>query len=73
MRTSKPVVYDIHHRKAKSRGGNSKPRNLSRVPRHLHVAYHKLFTNMQPDQIAALLNETWVDPDFILIAVRREQ
>jgi len=73
MRTREPVVYDMHHRKARSRGGNSKPRNLSRVPKHLHVAYHILFSNMQPDEIAALLNKTWVDMDYMLVAVRREQ
>ena len=73
MKTRKTVVYDTHHRKAKSRGGNSKPRNLSRVPKNLHVAYHQLFSNMQPDEIAALLTRIWVDPDFILVAVRREQ
>jgi len=73
MRTREPVVYDTHHRKARSRGGNSKTRNLSRVPKNLHVAYHQLFSNMQPDEIAALLTRIWIDPDFILVAVRREQ
>ena len=72
MRTREPVVYDMHHRKSKSRGGNSKPRNLSRVPKNLHVAYHQLFSNMQPDEIAALLNETWIDMDYMLVAVRRK-
>jgi len=76
----KPVTFDRHHRKARSNKGNSSPRNISRVPRYMHVAFHQMFGVMQPDDIAsqltkilASLNDTYIDPDWMIIAVRREQ
>lgn len=65
--------YDVHHRKPKSRGGNSKLSNLVRVEKSKHIAYHKLFGNMQPKEIAAYLSEIWVDPAYELIAIRRKR
>ena len=72
-------LYNTHHRRPKSRQGSSKPANLSVVPIYKHVAFHQLFGNMQPSEIAAelsiilaSLNTTWIDPDYILIAVRRQ-
>ena len=64
---------DRHHRKCKSLGGNGKPRNISRVSIVRHRAYHALFNNMNPHEVARELSNVWIDPDFILIAMRREK
>ena len=60
-----------HHRKPKTKGGNSKPRNISHVPEWQHIAFHQLFGNKQPHEIAEILTRTWIDPDYIIIARRR--
>lgn len=65
------VLQDKHHRKPRSRGGTNESRNISLVPQHQHRAYHLLFRNMQPEEIAQLLNQKWIDPDFELIAIRK--
>ena len=62
-----------HHRKPRSRGGNGKWRNISKVDSRYHRAYHLLFCNMQPEEIAAVLNDVWIDPDYKLIAIRRQR
>lgn len=62
---------DRHHRKCKSRKGTDHPRNISYVRHDLHVAYHRLFQNADPHQVAHILNETWIDPDYKLVAVKR--
>jgi len=80
----KLVKLDRHHRKARSNKGKNEPRNISIVPRYMHIAFHQMFGVMQPDDIATQLtkildslNETWVDSDFKLIykiiAVKREK
>jgi hypothetical protein len=38
-----------------------------------HRAYHTLFRNWSPYQIARELNVTWIDPDYMLVAVRRDE
>lgn len=60
-----------HHRKCKSNGGTFTKRNISRVDSTLHQAFHKLFVNADTFGIAQILNDTWIDPDYILIVKRR--
>ena len=62
---------DRHHRLPQSLGGGSYARNISYVRHDLHVAYHKLFGNSDPHRVAQILNETWIDPDYKLVAVKR--
>lgn len=64
---------DNHHRKSRSMGGTNVSRNISRVPVHLHRAYHLLFANMLPQNVAKLLTETWIDPDVYLVAIPRKK
>lgn len=64
---------DKHHRKTRSRGGTDAPRNISVVPQHLHRAYHLLFGNMTPRELAKMLTDTWIDPDFYLVAIPRKK
>lgn len=66
-------TFNRHHRKPRSRGGNSKPRNISVVKVAEHEAFHFLFGNMTPQEIVKILNDTWVDPDYILVVHRKEK
>lgn len=59
-----PKKYDDHHRLPKSLGGKRTPENISRVRRTQHEAWHTLFGNMTAFQIAEVINEVWLDPNF---------
>jgi hypothetical protein len=41
------------------------------VEEKAHQAWHKLFANMHPHQIADEINKTWLDPRFKLAVIRR--
>jgi hypothetical protein len=60
-----------HHRRPRSRGGGSEQRNISRVHRDAHVCWHYLFRNYEPHTIAEIINDVWLDPDYMLVVVRR--
>lgn len=62
---------DKHHRLPRSKGGSNSNSNISLVRKDLHVAYHKLFGNATPDEVAEILNKVWIDPAYKLVAVRR--
>jgi len=66
-----PREMDRHHRLPRSRGGSNKSRNISIVERELHRAWHRLVGNMTADEVAAMLTDTWIDPDYYLVAVPR--
>lgn len=63
------VTTSRHHRRPKSLFGSSEPPNTIRVPHKKHEAYHLLFGNKHPTEIALLLTETWIDPAYKMIAV----
>lgn len=63
--------YDRHHRKPRSQGGTNHPRNLVWVKKEQHVAYHRLFGTSNPQEIARILSETWIDPSYILVAIKK--
>ena len=56
-----------HHRKPVSRGGKTIPENLSVVPVVKHRAWHTLFGNMNPMEIADEINKYWLDPSYEFI------
>ena len=60
-----------HHRRPVKLGGSSEPRNLSRVPESKHRAWHMLFGHMNPYNIAMLINEVYLDPDFEFVVQRK--
>jgi len=62
-----------HHRKPRSRGGTDNPENISMVRAKWHSAYHLLFGAMLPDEVASLLNQTYIDPDYYLVAMPRKK
>jgi hypothetical protein len=64
--------WSRHHRLPRSQGGTGHARNISIVCPQKHAAYHRLFQNYLPPQVAAILNEVWIDLDWELVAVRRK-
>jgi hypothetical protein len=58
-----------HHRKPRSLGGTNSKANISIVPRNKHEAWHLLFSNLTPEQIAEVMNYFWVDPDYFMVAI----
>lgn len=58
-----------HHRRPQSLGGTNDKRNISLVKQHHHEAWHLLFENMEPDQIAMVINQVFIDPDYVLVPV----
>ena len=62
-----------HHRLPRSRGGTNDPKNISIVRRDKHELYHKFFGNMNTHEIAVMLNEIWIDVNFILKVERRKK
>ena len=62
-----------HHRRPRSHGGSDEPKNISLVPVHQHRAYHCIFANYLPEQVAQILTDVWIDPDYIMIAVHKEK
>ena len=74
--------FSRHHRQPVSKKGGSvteggRP-NISVVPDYKHVAFHRLFGNMEPSEIArelsnilATLNATWINPDWQIVARQR--
>lgn len=67
------ATHDIHHRKPRSLGGDDSDRNLSYVTRDRHEAWHRLFSNWSPGQIARHINAMWLDPDYKLVVVTVEE
>lgn len=69
-RTSKPEVeMDMHHRRPRSIGGDSRPSNLSWVKRKKHCAWPTLFQSMTAQQIVTEINELWLDPRYKMVLI----
>lgn len=63
----------VHYRKPVSTGGTNDPENLSYVKDKHHQAYHLLFANYNPYQVAKILNDKWIDPNYQLIVIEKPQ
>ena len=61
-----------HHRKMKKNGGDDSPRNIVKIPRKMHDAFHMLFGHRTTREIADLLNEVYLDPNWELLAVEKK-
>jgi hypothetical protein len=72
-RKREPRQMDRHHRLPRSRGGSNSPHNISIVEKQLHQAWHKLVGNMNAQEVASMLSDTWIDPDYYLVAVPRHK
>ena len=60
-----------HHRKCRSHG-QGKRGNVVLVRDDHHRAYHLLFADKFPWQVAEILNKTWINPEYQLICVSKE-
>jgi hypothetical protein len=60
-----------HHRKPRSIGGSEEGFNISIIEERQHKAWHLLFRNMTPQQIADKINGIFLDTDFKLKVVKR--
>lgn len=78
MKQGKPyrnVGYNWHHKKARINGGSGhyNSGNMVEVRIDHHRAFHMLFETKSVPEIARILNETWIDPEWELIARKKEK
>ena len=60
-----------HHRKMRCRGGDDSNDNISMVEEQHHRAFHLLFGNGTPEQIAKKLNDIWLPKDCPVFVKRQ--
>lgn len=57
---NKPFLYNEHHLRPRSRGGNNSGENCIQLnKKRFHDPYHWLFTNLRPHEIALLFIFSW--------------
>lgn len=71
-RDRRKLHFGWHHRKPQSLGGENTDRNKSYVSVLRHRAWHTLFENMDPYEIAKVINDIWLDRDYILVVHKKE-
>ncbi len=57
----------LHHKRPRSKGGDSRDSNISNVSLVKHQAWHTLFDNCEPADIADYINNVWIDPRYKFI------
>ena len=64
-----------HHRKCTSWnvGKKATREDVSYVLKQQHFALHTLFSNLKPNTIANIINDKWIDSDYIFICERRRK
>jgi len=63
-----------HHRRPKAQKGKNSKRNISWVSQVEHRSWHTIFNGMlTPLEIADIINTKFLDPDWELIAIRKEK
>jgi len=67
-RRKKVKGTNLHHRLPKSKGGGGGD-NLIRVKISLHDAWHHLFHNYSPEEIAEIVNE-WIPTNCKMVVER---
>lgn len=72
-KAASPRIMDRHHRLPRSRGGTNEPRNISIVEQKQHRAWHRIVGNMTAPEVAAMLSDMWIDPDYYLVAIPRHK
>lgn len=68
--------FNRHHKKCRSRGGKryvNGHNNIVRVAVNKHRFWHGLFENLPAQEICAIINEIWLDPEYKFICVKREK
>jgi hypothetical protein len=80
MARKRVIRTNRHHRLSRSRSGgipfggeiNGVP-NVKLVNYKQHQAFHKLFPDTHPHAIVRELNDNWIDPNYVVIAVLRSE
>ena len=69
-----------HHRLSRSRtNGEPFDGNIYGIPNVIvvdykhHQSFHNLFTDTHPEAVARVLNEQWIDPHYVILAVPRKE
>ena len=70
QRVSKRDAMSKHHRRPQSLGGGNGD-NISELPRSLHESWHTLFRDFTPERIAEEINDKYLDPDWMFVAVKK--
>jgi len=65
----KVVILTRHHRRTRSKRGIDYDSNISIVPSNKHEAWHLLFSNKEPHEIAKIINEVWLDKDYHMVTI----
>lgn len=67
---------ETHHRCPQSKGGGDWSRggrkNTVVLQRQHHRAWHLLFANKEAVEIAEIINNEFLDPDYILVCQKRQ-
>ena len=72
MKPNDPNQITRHHRKPRCQGGDNTDDNVIKVPRNKHESFHLLFNEGDPEYIAKVLNETWINPEYEVRIVKRK-
>lgn len=73
MKKPKKAHCSWHHRRPRSLQGTDSPENLVQVSDTKHSAWHTLFSNHTPQEIADIINAVWLDPEFVFLVERRKR
>lgn len=76
IRSCDPNGLTKHHRHPKSHkdsysGDINEERNIVNVKRRLHDSWHNLFQDKSPQEIARIITQVWISPDYEMIVRRR--
>ena len=66
-----PNAETRHHRVCRSHK-RGVPHNIVKVKKIDHTAWHVLFGNLKPHDIAEVINK-WIDPNYMYICVKTEE
>lgn len=64
-----PPALTRHHRVPRSANGSNHKDNISMVKDSAHKAFHLLFSDRPPEEIADILNAVWIDKQKKLLVV----
>lgn len=69
------TLFSKHHRRPRHLGGGAfvPSGNLIKLPMEDHIAWHKLFGAMSAHEIATLINEKYLDPEFKMVCVQTKK
>ena len=69
----KSYKFERHHRKCVSNGIDNRESNISLVSKKSHIHWHALFQNMEPQEIASLINSVWISKDYTFVCIKKKE